>query len=194
MTNFAALTVNALQGTIDIDKLCRNSYRPLCLYALHFVKDTDLAEEFVQESFVTLWSRLNEGKDVRNPEAYLNAMVRNRCLLHLRQSGSSASMLDISSLSSEETEKFLSDEEDMACAEMQAKIWFAVDRLPEMRRKVLLMSKRDGLSYAEIAAELGLSVNTVRNHVSRALAALRRDTGLSEKTIILILSDFLYFS
>ena len=35
------------------------------------------------------------------------------------------------------------------------------------------MSKRDGLSYKEIAGELGLSEHTVRNHISRALETLR---------------------
>ena len=48
-----------------------------------------------------------------------------------------------------------------------------MDALPEMRRRCLLMAKRDGLSYKEIADELGLSEHTVRNHISRALESLR---------------------
>jgi RNA polymerase sigma-70 factor (ECF subfamily) len=35
------------------------------------------------------------------------------------------------------------------------------------------MSKRDGLKYEEIAQELGLSVNTVRNQISKALNVLK---------------------
>ena len=42
-----------------------------------------------------------------------------------------------------------------------------------MRRKCLLLAKRDGLSYKEIADELNLSEHTVRNHISRALETLR---------------------
>jgi RNA polymerase sigma-70 factor (ECF subfamily) len=48
-----------------------------------------------------------------------------------------------------------------------------VEALPEMRRRCLIMAKRDGMSYQEIADELGLSENTVRNHISRALETLR---------------------
>ena len=49
------------------------------------------------------------------------------------------------------------------------------------------MSKRDGLTYSEIASELGLSVFTVRNQISRALSSLRKDTGLNLKTILFLL-------
>ena len=37
------------------------------------------------------------------------------------------------------------------------------------------MGKRDGLSYEEISEKLGISVNTVRNHMSRALTALKHE-------------------
>ena len=43
-----------------------------------------------------------------------------------------------------------------------------------MRRECLLLAKRDGLSYKEIADELNLSEHTVRNHISRALETLRK--------------------
>ena len=39
--------------------------------------------------------------------------------------------------------------------------------------EVFIMSKRDGLKYEEIAEELGLSVNTVRNQISKALKVLK---------------------
>ena len=59
---------------------------------------------------------------------------------------------------------------------IEARLWDAVGRLPRARRELLLMSKRDGLSYEQIAEEKGLSVNTVRNQISRALQALRDES------------------
>jgi RNA polymerase sigma-70 factor (ECF subfamily) len=52
-------------------------------------------------------------------------------------------------------------------------LWTAIDSLPEKCREVFVMSKRDGLKYEEIAEELGLSVNTVRNQISKALKILK---------------------
>ena len=52
--------------------------------------------------------------------------------------------------------------------------WQLIDELPEKRREIFLMAKRDGLSYKEIAEETGLTVKTVENHVTRALKSLRK--------------------
>ena len=58
-------------------------------------------------------------------------------------------------------------------AELEARLWAAVERLPGKRRELLLMCKRDGMSYEAIAEATKLSINTVRNQISRALQALR---------------------
>lgn len=39
----------------NIDLLYRQLYRPLCLYALHYLRDLDVAEDVVQECFVHVW-------------------------------------------------------------------------------------------------------------------------------------------
>jgi len=48
-----------------------------------------------------------------------------------------------------------------------------IDELPERRREIFLMAKRDGMSYNEIARQTGLTVKTVENHVFRAMQSLR---------------------
>ncbi|MBQ4027272.1 MAG: helix-turn-helix domain-containing protein, partial [Bacteroidales bacterium] len=48
-------------------------------------------------------------------------------------------------------------------------------------------AKRDNMSYSEIASELGLSENTVRNNISRALKTLR---GAASKDLLFILLFF----
>ena len=44
--------------TENFDDLLRYNYRPLCLYALHYLQDADLAEDIVQESYTALWEKL----------------------------------------------------------------------------------------------------------------------------------------
>ena len=72
---------------INFDDLFRYNYRPLCLYALHYLQDADLSEDIVQESYAALWEKLQEGAHVLNRKSYLYMMVRNRCLDHLRKKG-----------------------------------------------------------------------------------------------------------
>lgn len=67
-----------------------------------------------------------------------------------------------------------SEEERIARSELEAQLWKLIDELPEKRRDIFLMAKRDGLSYKEIAEETGLTVKTIENHISRALKSLRK--------------------
>lgn len=46
---------------MNFEDLFRYNYRPLCLYALHYLQDVNLAEDIVQESYTTLWEKLQEG-------------------------------------------------------------------------------------------------------------------------------------
>ena len=152
----------------SFDDLFKYNYRPLCLYALHYIQNVDLAEDIVQDSYASLWEKLQEGDHVLNLKSYLYMMVRNRCLDHLRKKG-----LPTESLKPYDTYGIIDDDDAQERAQTEARMWTAIDSLPEKCREVFILSKRDGLKYEEIAEELGLSVNTVRNQISKALKVLK---------------------
>ena len=128
--------------TIDIDETFKYHYRSLCLYVLHYVHDTDIAEDIVQDSFSALWEKLSiSGAEIENVKAYL--------------------------------EDTLSDEEAEERSVREAQMWTAIDALPERCREIFLLNKRDGMKYREIAAKFQISVNTVDNHISKALRLIR---------------------
>lgn len=151
-----------------MEELFRYNYRPLCLYALHYLGDSDMAEDVVQECFATLWEKLEAGLAVANRRAYLYMTVRNRCLDQLRRKG-----MQTESLKPYDTYGIIDDDDAQERSQIEAKLWTAIDSLPEKCREVFLMSKRDGLKYEEIAIELGISENTVRNQISKALKVLK---------------------
>ena len=157
-----------IDNNINFDDLFRYNYRPLCLYALHYLQDVDLAEDIVQESYTALWEKLQEGAHVLNRKSYLYMMVRNRCLDHLRKKG-----IPTESLKPYDTYGIIDDDDAQERSQTEARLWTAIDSLPEKCREVFIMSKRDGLKYEEIADELGLSVNTVRNQISKALKLIK---------------------
>lgn len=154
--------------TISFDDLFRYNYRPLCLYALHYLQDTDLAEDMVQESYIALWEKLQGGAHVSDRKSYLYMMVRNRCLDHLRKKG-----IPTESLKPYDTYGIIDDDDAHDRARTEARLWTVIDSLPEKCREVFILSKRDSMKYEEIAQELGLSVNTVRNQISKALKILK---------------------
>lgn len=153
---------------IDFEVLFRLHFRPLCLYALHYLGNVEAAEDVVQESFVKLWEKLEQGSEVSNTRAYLYMTVRNRCLDQLKAKG-----LATESLKPYDTYGIIDEDEAEERSRTEAKIWTALDSLPEKCREIFLLSKRDGLKYEEIAQELNLSVNTVRNQISKALSILK---------------------
>ena len=150
--------------TIDIDETFKYHYRSLCLYVLHYVHDTDIAEDIVQDSFSALWEKLSiSGAEIENVKAYLYTTASNRSL-------------DYPNLSPSDFEDTLSDEEAEERSIREARMWTAIDALPERCREIFLLNKRDGMKYREIAAKFQISVNTVDNHISKALRLIREGT------------------
>ena len=145
--------------TQEFEHHFKSLYKPLCLFALRYTDQVDDAEDIVQQAFADVWDKNRAGNVIGNLKAYLYQAVRNRSL-----SFTSQPVPDV-----EDT----SEEEDILRSERDARLWDAIDRLPPERKKIFLLSKRDGLKYQEIAEELNLSVKTVENQMSKALKALR---------------------
>lgn len=155
----------------DIDESFRCYYKPLCLYAMHYLHDMYLVEDVVQDCFIELWERMNNEKTVSSVRAYLYMMVRNRCLDTLKKDN----QIDCNILPSD-LAGIIQDEEAEERSLIEARLWTAIDSLPEKCREVFLLSKRDGLKYKEIADKLNISIKTAENHVAKAMKVLKEGT------------------
>lgn len=146
----------------EIEAEFRLHYRALGMYALRILGNVDEAEDAVQQVFATLFERAAE-LDVHNIRLYAYRAVRNEALRRLELASRMVEAADLPEVC----------EEDIDTSERDARIWSAIDALPERCREVFLLSKRDGLSNADIAAELGISVKTVENQMTKALSRMR---------------------
>lgn len=101
--------------------------------------------------------------------------VRNECLTYLSIQENKAG------------EELIPDigEEVIDTSFRDARIWKAIDELPEKCREIFLMSKRDGYSNEEIAEELGISIKTVKNQMTKALNRLREALSDGHKPFFL---------
>jgi RNA polymerase sigma-70 factor (ECF subfamily) len=158
------------------EELFRVHYPILKELALHMVRDEFVAKTIVSDFFFHIWEIRTElciGSSLRG---YLARGVYNRCLNHLR---SAQSGLGKSQPLSPETD-LAADETPLGrlmAKELEQEMEEAIASLPDATKKVFLMHRSDGLKYEEIAKETGISVNTVKYHIKRALAFLRQRFG-----------------
>lgn len=153
----------------------RKLFLPLGMYALRIVDDTDDAEDLVEDAFVKAWQIIESGKEIENFKAFIYRIVRNECISFLRNR---KPMADIDAVPEV-------DDETVDTSERDAKIWKAIDELPEKCREIFLMSKRDGMSNEEIAEELGISIKTVKNQMTKAFSRLRETLTPTHKPFFL---------
>jgi RNA polymerase sigma-70 factor (ECF subfamily) len=158
--------------------LMERHWASLVGYAAGITDDRDAAQDVVQGTFVQIWARRAEWESSGSPRAYLFRITRNLALnarrdgilRHRRQKEwGSDSPFDFPSppTPDEETEVEL----------LRAEIEGAIASLPERRREVFMLSRFPGLTYQEIAETMGISVQTVSNQMSAALAQLRSLLG-----------------
>ena len=168
-------------------------YKPLCFYAVRYVSSMPVAEEVVSDVMFNIWQKRNKSYSAETFRDYLYAATRNTAINYLKQR---QNQRKASNAWSEQLRNQLIDEtplDMMISEEMQAKINNLLSELPEQCRKVFLMSRIDDMSYEEIAAQMDISMNTVKYHIKTALQKIRAGMGNILMCLILFLSFFVIF-
>jgi len=143
----------------------------LYAFSYRFLKEKEPCQEVVQEVFLNLW--INRAKlDNQYPIApYLYTITRRLTLNVLRHVATSQCAMDkmwlnVKKVSNETEEEVFS--EDLSRFTEQV-----LSKMPKQQQLIFRMSRHQELSYDEIAEELNLSRNTVKNHLVAALKTLR---------------------
>jgi RNA polymerase sigma-70 factor (ECF subfamily) len=139
-------------------------------FSRNYVTDKQIAENIVQDVFVSVWQARTKLDPTKMIKAYLYTAVKNNSLKHIRHfkienkgiEGSAAYIID-----DESPDKKLDGKE------LELKIHKAVNELPEKCREIFKMNRFENLKYAEIAAILDISIKTVETQMGRALKKLR---------------------
>jgi RNA polymerase sigma-70 factor (ECF subfamily) len=146
-------------------------YKDLVTFSFSFTKDTDAAEEIVQDVFVRFWENRTSLTVEKSLKSYLLKSVQNRSLnwLHHRrvQSHYAAWVTDHPVLFENETEQYVLH------SELESKLHHALAQLPPDAADAFRLHRMENMTYPEIAQKLGVSVRTVEVRISRALSLLR---------------------
>jgi RNA polymerase sigma-70 factor, ECF subfamily len=150
--------------------MMRDSYAMLCSQAHRFVKDRHVAEGLVHDVLLKVWENRSSWQPQGSPQAYLLSAVRNRCLNHLRDQHLHREKEH--EIAREYAPVALPDEH-VRYREVLDAVAHALTEIPERRRLIYLLHRVHGFTYAEIAASLGISENTVDTQIRRSLQHLR---------------------
>ncbi len=149
------------------ERLFKTYYQPLVGFARGYTRTLADAEDLVSEVFSSLWRRRTELAPGTALRPYLYAAVRNQCLMHRRR-------LRVRDYVYTTAEPSGGPDPETALheKELHRLARHVIGLLPERRRMIFTLSRQHGLTYSEIAAVLGLSVNTVENQMVSALKFL----------------------
>jgi len=149
-----------------------NYYQLLVGFAYRYLNDLDSARNVVQDIIVGLYDKREFIKIHTSLKAHLYQSVRNRALNVLKRE----------KMQRDHHNRILEEEKDqsyyedkLAVNELESRIANVVKDLPGQCRRIYLMSRQEGLSNSDIAADLDISKRTVETQISKALKKIRED-------------------
>lgn len=151
------------------EQLYREFSRCMYLSALGLWRDPQVAQDAVQESFIYLWNHRRQIDAAQSIEGYLHTSVRHYILNYIRHQ-------KIRHNREEEImreQEFLNDPEEEDLTSRIELVRDLLATLPENCRKIFVMSVVEGMSYADTADKLGISVNTVKSQVKIAYRKIK---------------------
>ncbi|MGF6848736.1 RNA polymerase sigma-70 factor (family 1) [Chitinophaga sp. W3I9] len=150
--------------------------RPLIL---HLTKTEAVTDDIVQETFLRLWISRDKLPEIENPRSWLLRIVFHLSFSYLRKQVVHHKAIDIITSAYSADASASSTEETMVYNAMMKQVSAAVAQLPPQAKRIYLLSREKGLKIPEIADELSLSPNTVKNSLVRSLQFIRKQLELS---------------
>ncbi|MFD2564298.1 RNA polymerase sigma factor [Aquimarina rubra] len=144
-------------------------YSRLYNYAFKVVKETDLSQELVQETFIKLWENFDDIKESeRSIESFLITTLKNKIIDDYRKKKSREKHTNLYALhSSIETQI---DKE----WELVQRIEDIYTTLEQKTIDIFKLSRDKGFTYKEISKKKDISIKTVELHISKALTAFKK--------------------
>ena len=158
-------------------------------FVLKFVNSSPLAEDLTQEVFMKIWEGRSRLEDVQSFKAYLFITARNHTLNRLKEIFKSDVAMG------EVIQGFVqlrnATEDEILNKEYLQFLKRILNTLPDRTKEIFKQCREQGRTYEEVAAELNISRNAVKNHMVHAMKVLRssvkRELGISLGLLLFII-------
>lgn len=164
-------------------------YNALAQFARLYVKRMDIADEIVQETFIKVWEIRASIDENRSLKSFLYKCVHNNSINYLKAEkktlylsnefiGELESRFQL--ISEEASDKYF---DFLASEQLSAIVHDSIMNLPDQCREVFLLCRFHNQTYQEIATKLGISINSVKTQLSRAMTKLQQSLAALKKNI-----------
>jgi RNA polymerase sigma-70 factor (family 1) len=158
-------------GEEGFSALFQKYSKPLKTEAYYRLKDLQLAEDVVQEFFLTLWEKRDSIHIDRSVKYFFYQSVRNRCY----------DMLDKREVYIRKTREYADGEEEHTLPPLPelmhaatGNVNYYMNALPPQASRVFQMIVIENKKKREVAAQMAVSINTVKSQLTRAISILRK--------------------
>jgi RNA polymerase sigma-70 factor (ECF subfamily) len=168
------LSRTALRDQVAYEALYRATAAKLFGFVLRILQRRDLAEDCLQDAFVSIWHRAGDYRaDRAQPFTWMAAIARNRALDMLRAASSYREIAVGDEIDAWESERASVVEEAVAGDDARA-LQRCLEQLPATHRQAIAWSYFRGLAHAELAKNLAQPLGTVKTWIRKGLMQLRQ--------------------
>jgi len=142
-------------------------------FCIRLLRGTDEAEEIVQKVFVALWEQKHQLDESTPLPPYLFSIARYMVYQEFRNEVYRKAAFE--EIANSETGFREITKDEVLFAELCDILQKLIEQLPTRQKEIFRLSRNSGLSYKEIAIQLGITENTVDTQIRRALDYLRKE-------------------
>ena len=163
-----------------MELMFRVYYKRLVVWADTFVEDMQLAEDIVQELFITLWEKKRR-KTLQSStlSSFLFVSVRNQCYHRLEKRDVLRHTVDLNEVNTAFEE--YNEKHDYIIT----RILDEIEKLPPRSQEIMLAVFVDGLKYREVAEKYHISLSTVKTLLGNAVRKLKEQLGTEGLAVFL---------
>ena len=166
------LARTALRDRAAFAQLYEATRAKLFAVSLRIVRERFLAEEVLQDSFVSIWNHASEYARAKSaPTTWMTAIVRNRSLDVVRRTREEPDIDDL--LTAALVDEGAAPEREAAARADGHSIRECLAELEPEQRQSIALAFFHGLTHSELAQHIGRPLGTVKTHIRRGLMRLR---------------------
>lgn len=148
----------------------KEHYKTFFLQAYKYLKSEAPAQEIVNDVFIKIWEDSANININVSLKSYIYKAIINRSINALNREKKTLQNLQQWT----KIPEGVVDSSQMEVNELKIRLYKAIDQLPEQCQRVFRMSRFEELKQQEIADKLGISIKTVKNHITHALKELNK--------------------
>lgn len=151
-------------------------YQPKLVFFLRgFIKDNEQVRDMVQDIFLSIWNNKAKLAEVKSFKAYIYKIAKNAVCNYYDHIIVNEKFLAEQLTRPSDAEE---TEEIIFAKQLQGMIDATVSQMPPQRKQIYIMSRIEGMSNSDIAEKLNINKRTVENHLTAALADIRKVIGI----------------